>query len=144
MSTTSHGDATSPSRLRAIIYACGHPGEEPAIEEQFSACRAWASKRGIPVASVHGDSGLRRFGRRTSYPGRSRALLRLRPGDVLVVFSPDRLFRSGKELIRLNEAISKKGCTIALAGLSDVESRLIFGTLVELAQMEREYEASRR
>src|SRR4051794_20573904 len=81
---------------RAVIYLRVSTDEQSAsglgLEAQLSACKAAASRLGLPVASVHQDdvSGGLPLEKR---PGLLEAIVALGPGDSLLVAKLDRLSR---------------------------------------------------
>jgi DNA invertase Pin-like site-specific DNA recombinase len=141
MPTTSRGDVASPSRLRVIAYVRVSPGEQhdSAMRKQLRSCRKWARANGAQIVSQHIDTGPASGRLRGNRPELLKAIQALQPGDALVVSTPDRLFRSGRELIRLSEMIAKKGCTIVVAGFGALNAMML-GVLKGLAEIEREYE----
>ena len=74
-------------------------------------------------------------------PGLEKALARLGPGVVLVIWKLDRIGRSLSNLVQLVETIQRRGAHLrVLTGGVDTttkEGRLIFGIMATLAEYER-------
>jgi DNA invertase Pin-like site-specific DNA recombinase len=145
MQTKSRGDGTSPSRLRAIVYARA-ANEEGAktLASQTQACRRWAARNGFTVVAEHADIGPGRHNRVKDRPGLRRALSALQPGDILLVEYPDRLFRGGAVVRLLGQMLEKKGCTAVAASLGIAGSKLALYTMLSIAEMEREMATERK
>ena len=80
-------------------------------------------------------------GKNVRRPGLKRALRRLRPGDVLVVWKLDRLGRSVRDLITLVSELQQRGGGRSLTDSIDTSTaagRFFFHVMSALAEMERE------
>lgn len=80
-------------------------------------------------------------GKNTNRPGLQQMLSEMRPGDIILVHSLDRLARSQRDLLDLAERIHAAGCSLHAGGLvigNDAYGRMTLGLLGAFAQFERE------
>jgi DNA invertase Pin-like site-specific DNA recombinase len=118
--------------MRKIGYARVSTNEQN-LDLQRSALQA------AGCVEVHTDQGI--SGLDFERPGLSRALERLNPGDMLVVWRLDRLGRSLIDLIRLVTDLGARGVEFhSLSEAIDTSSpggRLLFHLLAAMAEFER-------
>ncbi|WP_298281175.1 recombinase family protein [Acidocella sp.] len=97
-------------------------------------------RAGVDLANIWQDKA---SGKNMDRPGWKLIWKALRPGDVLVVVSIDRIGRSLLEVSQVLEELHARGCELKILNL-DVDTRtplgrFIFSIMAAFAQMEREF-----
>lgn len=109
--------------MRAAIYARVSKDatrERLAVTRQEADCRTLCADRGWDVASVYADNDISASGRvaRPAY-GQLLAALDARTIDAVVVWHPDRLHRSPRELEDFVDLLEATGATVATVTAGD-------------------------
>jgi site-specific DNA recombinase len=97
---------TTKQEQNAVIYARARAAsldeENQAIQAQLRACREWAEKNGYTIAKAYIDQGKGAYRNVEQREGLKElvadALSKQRPFDLIIVYSPSRLFRDILEL----------------------------------------------
>jgi len=87
------------------------------ISAQTDACRGWAARLGIPVASEHSEGGVSGAAALEKRPSLMEAIHALTRGDVLLVAKRDRLGRDVILLATIERLVERKGArVVSVAG----------------------------
>jgi DNA invertase Pin-like site-specific DNA recombinase len=115
----------SPSIGRAAVYcrvSRDQGGEGLGVARQEADCRAWCEQRGWPVAEAFVDNDV------SAYSGKRRpAFERMVDGikagrfDAIVVWHPDRLTRSTKELEGIIDLVEATGAAVGTVTAGDYD-----------------------
>lgn len=105
--------------MAAVIYIRVSTDEQAesglGLEAQEHACRAWAAREGVAVASVHRADGEKSGTPPAKRPVLCAALAALTPGDTLLVARRDRLVRSVEHSLAIGKVIAAREATITSA-----------------------------
>jgi putative DNA-invertase from lambdoid prophage Rac len=132
------------TRVSTLMQA----SEGHSLDDQRARVTGYCVSQGLPAPSeffVDTSSGTVPLQRRAAG---SRMLAALRSGDHIVVTKGDRLFRSAKDALVVAEMLRDKGIELHLMDmggpvLNSSVSRLVFGILMMVANMEAERIAER-
>ncbi len=146
--------------MRAILYARSSPrpkadrptadgrprvDAELSVDLQLARCREYCQTQEIEVLAAYEDVGV--SGDDPDREGLWNAIAALRKGDVLLVYSLDRLARSVYLMYHLEQAIAKhKGRLVTVlqqGNGASAEDKLVRGILMLLAEYQKKITAAR-
>jgi DNA invertase Pin-like site-specific DNA recombinase len=150
---TYRGDTTILPGMHAVVYtriSQDQTGDRAGVSRQLDDCSTLAENIGATVVAHFDDNDISAFNGKTR-PGFEAMLDMLKRGeaDTVIVWHPDRLYRSMKDLERLIDVVDSGGIAIRSCNGGDLDltnstGRMLARIIGSVSRQESEHKGERR